>query len=44
MVNLPIFQLPDGLVKIDKAKGKLAMTFFNTIKAFKNATLVECKP
>ncbi len=44
MVNLPILPLPDGIVKIDRAKGKPATTYFNTIKAFKNATLVECRP
>jgi len=43
-VYLPILALPNGTVKIDKAKGKLAETIFFTIKAFKKSTLVRCIP
>lgn len=43
-VYLPILTLPTGIVKIDKAKGKLAETIFFTIQAFKKATLVRCLP
>ncbi|MFN6945262.1 MAG: RluA family pseudouridine synthase [Cytophagaceae bacterium] len=44
MVNLPILTLSKGVVKIDYAEGKEAQTVFNTIKAFKRQTLVECMP
>ncbi|WP_299255695.1 RluA family pseudouridine synthase [uncultured Cytophaga sp.] len=43
-VFLPILALPIGVVKIDKAKGKIAETIFFTIQAFKVATLVRCIP
>lgn len=43
-VFLPILALPIGVVKIDKAKGKIAETIFFTIQAFKCATLVRCLP
>lgn len=44
MVNLPITQIGDGAVKIDKAEGKIAVTFFHTVQAYRNATLIECLP
>ncbi len=43
-VYLPIYAQNNGIVKIDREKGKLAETFFNTIKAYKKHTLVECFP
>ena len=43
-VYLPIFAMKDGIVKIDRQKGKEAETIFNTIKAFRKHTLVECMP
>ncbi|MBC7450702.1 MAG: RluA family pseudouridine synthase [Cytophagales bacterium] len=43
-VYLPILVLPIGVVKIDKAKGKIAETIFFTIKAYKKNTLVRCLP
>ncbi len=44
-VYLPILPLPrDGVVKIDRQKGKEAETIFNTLRAFRQHTLVECMP
>ncbi len=44
-VYLPISPVKDGTaVKIDREKGKVAETIFNTLKAYKNTTLVECMP
>jgi 23S rRNA pseudouridine955/2504/2580 synthase len=43
-VNLPIEVLRGGTVRIDRQAGKPAMTIFNTITVFRNATLVQCEP
>ena len=43
-VYLPILQLRDGIVKIDREKGKIAETIFNTLRAYRQHTLVECMP
>jgi 23S rRNA pseudouridine955/2504/2580 synthase len=43
-VYLPIETLKNGTVKIDKVNGKIAETFFNTLEAYRNHTLVECIP
>lgn len=44
-VYLPILALPrDGLVRIDREKGKEAETIFNTLRAYRQHTLVECMP
>ena len=44
-VYLPISPVKDGTaVKIDREKGKVAETIFNTLKAYKTTTLVECMP
>ena len=43
-VYLPILALKNGTVRIDKQEGKLAETFFNTLKAYRKHTLVECEP
>jgi len=44
-VYLPIAQLRDGTgVRIDREKGKIAETIFNTLKAYHNYTLLECMP
>ncbi len=43
-VYLPILALRDGMVKIDRQQGKIAETIFNTLKVYKNHTLVECQP
>lgn len=43
MVELPILQLRDGIVKIDK-EGKPAATIFNTLEVFSHGSLVACFP
>jgi 23S rRNA pseudouridine955/2504/2580 synthase len=43
-VYLPIAQLTNGTVKIDRQKGKEAETIFNSIRAYKMHTLVNCYP
>lgn len=43
-VDLPIYKLSNGSVRIDKFKGKDALTYVETLKAYKKHTLVECKP
>lgn len=44
-VYLPIAPIKDGTaVRIDREKGKIAETIFNTIRAYKKHTLVECMP
>ena len=44
-VYLPISPIKDGTaVRIDREKGKVAETIFNTLRAFRNTTLVECMP
>ncbi len=44
LVDLPILNQGNKNVSIDRANGKPAETIFNSIKYFKNYTLVECKP
>jgi 23S rRNA pseudouridine955/2504/2580 synthase len=44
-VYLPIAQLRDGTgVRIDREKGKIAETIFNTLKVYRHYTLLECMP
>ncbi|ELR73015.1 pseudouridylate synthase [Fulvivirga imtechensis AK7] len=43
-VEAAIQKLSTGTVKLDKLKGKEAVTIFNTQKAFKAHSLVECQP
>ncbi|RIV27853.1 RluA family pseudouridine synthase [Fibrisoma montanum] len=44
-VYLPIAPIKDGTaVRIDREKGKLAETIFNTLQAYRQNTLVECIP
>ncbi len=43
-VYLPIFPMGNGKVKIDREKGKLAETIFQTLAVYKRHTLVECRP
>jgi 23S rRNA pseudouridine955/2504/2580 synthase len=43
-VYLPILPLKDGMVKIDRQLGKIAETIFNSLRVYKNHTLVECQP
>ncbi|MTI21053.1 RNA pseudouridine synthase, partial [Fulvivirga sp. RKSG066] len=39
----PIYKLANGTVKVDK-RGKDAVTYFDTKQAYKQHTLVSCKP
>ncbi len=43
-IELPILNDGNKSVTIDRAEGKRAETYFNSIKYFKHYTLVECKP
>jgi len=43
-VRLPIKQLKNGTVIIDREEGKEAETLFKTLEVFKQNTLVGCKP
>ncbi len=43
-VNLPILNLGNKNVTINRQEGKPALTIFNSIKYFKHYTLVECIP
>lgn len=44
-VYLPISPIKDGTaVRIDREKGKIAETIFNTLRAYRTTTLVECMP
>lgn len=43
-VFLPLHTTASGYVKIDRTEGKEAETFFNTLKAYRKHTLVECIP
>ena len=42
-VNLPIYTTSHGTVRIDP-RGKHALTYFKTVKAFKKHTLIKCMP
>lgn len=44
LVELPLTITSKGLARIDFKVGKEASTIFNTEKAFKNHTLIVCKP
>lgn len=44
LVDLPILKQNDGTVKISRREGKTAQTYFNTIRSYRQHTLVECKP
>lgn len=43
-INLPILNLGNKNVAISRQEGKAAQTIFNSIKFYKNYTLVECQP
>lgn len=43
-VLLPILQLNNGLVVINRQEGKAAETIFTTLEAYRAHTLVECRP
>ena len=42
LVNLPIRPTSSGTVKIDKQKGKQAISIFSTLRLFKHYALVQC--
>ena len=44
VVNLPILNMGNKNVSINRQDGKPAETMFNSIRYFKHYTLVECKP
>lgn len=44
LVDAPILKQDDGTVRISKAEGKSAQTWFNALKSFRMHTLMECKP
>ncbi|HXI00805.1 MAG TPA: RluA family pseudouridine synthase [Sphingobacteriaceae bacterium] len=44
VVDLPILNVGNKNVAINKSEGKTAITHFNSLKFFKHYTLVECKP
>lgn len=43
LVDAPILKRSDGTVKLDR-DGKPSQTYFSTIKAFRNHTLIGCRP
>ncbi|MGB3182758.1 MAG: RluA family pseudouridine synthase [Cyclobacteriaceae bacterium] len=43
-VNLPLYTLNKGVARIDHNKGKASQTFFNTLEAYKQHTLIDCRP
>ncbi len=43
-INLPILNLGQGRVKIDRKEGKKATTIINSIHFYKHYTLLACKP
>jgi len=43
-INLPILNLGNKNVAISRQEGKAAETIFNSIKFYKNYTLIECQP
>lgn len=44
LVDLPILNLGNKNVTIDRANGKRAETYFNSLRYFKHYTLMECRP
>lgn len=44
LVDLPILNLGNKNVTIDRARGKDAETYFTSLRYFKHYTLVECRP
>jgi 23S rRNA pseudouridine955/2504/2580 synthase len=43
-IDLPILNMGNKNVSINKQEGKAAQTIFNSIKYFKHYTLIECQP
>src|SRR5690349_7842053 len=44
LVDLPIQKHDDGVVKISKAQGKPAQTWFTAMKSYRYHSLIECRP
>lgn len=44
LVDAPILKLDDGVVKINKAEGKPAQTWFTALRSFRYHSLIECRP
>lgn len=43
-VNQPILKQEDGIAKISKREGRPAVTYFTTVKSYRQHTLVSCRP
>jgi len=43
-LDKPLSILPKGTTKVDLRTGKRSLTIFNSMKAFKRHTLINCKP
>ncbi len=43
-VDAPIYPLGKGVAKLDSRKGKEANTYFDTLDAFREHTLLSCRP
>lgn len=43
-VELPLDKTKVGLARVNFREGKYALTFFTTLKAYRNHTLLECRP
>jgi 23S rRNA pseudouridine955/2504/2580 synthase len=43
-VDQPILKQDDGIAKLSKREGKPAVTYFTSVKSFRNHTLVACTP
>jgi 23S rRNA pseudouridine955/2504/2580 synthase len=44
MVDQPILKQDDGTAKISKREGRPAVTYFTTVKPYRQHTLVSCRP
>lgn len=44
VVDEPILKMEDGTVRLNKREGKPALTYFTSIRSFRQHTLVECRP
>lgn len=44
LVDAPIQKLDDGIVRISRSEGKAAQTWLTTLQAYRNHSLVECRP
>lgn len=44
LVDEPILKLDDGVVRISRKEGKVAQTYFSSIRTYRMHTLVECRP